>query len=681
VLTAQVSASTVSTPPPSDRISLAGVDVARVREKVRQRRLARLALGLGVVALFLWLRLLSGHPVGRPHLPSVDPLVVMPIVFFTMLTAVMLFSTVGIGRSPHVTYRPEQIEVGLADVVGIDVVKEEVVRTLQLFLDHQSFAERMGGRARRGILFQGGPGTGKTLTAKAMAAEAGVPFLFASGTSFHSSYQGATQRKVRRYFKALRKLARKEGGAIGFIDEFDAIALSRPSAAMTAAPALAAGSSSQLLGCGGLSGLPMASAAGSLGGVGVAAASVQTAFTGPGDGQMTVNELLVQMQSFDQPTGGQKLRGRLTDLVNLVLPLNRQLKGPGVPWANIMLLASTNTADRLDPALMRLTFDLPSKAGRRQIVDHFLSRKAHEPALDDEDRRDALAAITQGYSPAMLEGLLDEALVRAVEGGRTAMSWADVEHARMITEIGLGQPVGYTAHEERLIATHEAGHATMAWFVAPARRLEVLTIIKRRDSLGLLAHGDAEDVYTRSRAELRGLIQVAFGGQVAEELFFGDVSTGPGGDLLYATNVAAQMVGAAGMVDTLVSYNAISGSALSDSNLVGRVLGDSEGRRMVEDLLQEQKRVVRDLMSNNKHLVEALRDALLERHELIGPQITDVLEAAAARHGDLGRPGVAFADVVIDLTEDADRAADRVDRDADSAADRSASGDGERRVP
>ncbi|HEU0100830.1 MAG TPA: hypothetical protein VFR07_00755, partial [Mycobacteriales bacterium] len=231
--------------------------------------------------------------------------------------------------------------------------------------------------------------------------------------------------------------------------------------------------------------------------------------------------------------------------------------------------------------------------------------------------------------PAMLEGLLDEALVRAVEAGERAMRWCDVEHARLITEIGVGQPVGYTAHEERLIATHEAGHATVAHLLAPHRRLEVLTIIKRAGSLGLLAHGDVEDVYTRSRNEMSALVAIAFGGQVAEELFFdGDVSTGPSGDLQYATSVAAQMVGAAGMGDTLVSFAAVEGSTLGGQNLVGRVLGDSQGRAMVEELLQRQKGVVRALLHDNAHLVEALRDALLDRHELIGHEITDVLEAA-----------------------------------------------------
>jgi ATP-dependent Zn protease len=208
------------------------------------------------------------------------------------------------------------------------------------------------------------------------------------------------------------------------------------------------------------------------------------------------------------------------------------------------------------------------------------------------------------------------------------MSWHDVERARLLTEVGLGQPVGYTAHEERLIATHEAGHAVVAWLVAPHRRLEVLTIVKRGGSLGLLAHGDREDVYTRSRSELLGLVRIAFGGQAAEELFFGDVSTGPGGDLQYATEVAAQMVGASGMGGTLVSFAAVHGSSLADPGLVGRVLADTDGRRLVEELLAGQRDAARELLREHRHLVEALRDALLERHELVGSEITDVLEAA-----------------------------------------------------
>jgi ATP-dependent Zn protease len=603
-------------------------DVRVDRERLRRRRLWRVATVLGPVAAWLWYRLLVGDPVD-PGLPQVDWLVVTPVLFFVLLAVLLVGVQVGTGRSPHVLVRPEQIDVRLDDVVGIDVVKDEVVRSLQLFLSSTTFRRDMGGRARRGLLFEGGPGTGKTHTAKALAAEAGVPFLFATATSFQSSYQGATQRKIRRYFTALRAAARAHGGAVGFIDEFDAIGLSRRGVVAPAAAVAQPGTAGPLC-CGGLEGLPAVAAA---------PAAVAAPFTGGGDLGMAVNELLVQLQSIEAPSGATRLAGRLVGAVNLLLPEHRQLRAPAGAPANILLIASTNRADALDPALVRpgrfdqrLSFELPAKSGRRLLVDHFLARKAHAAELDEPERRDALAAVTQGYSPAMLEGLLDEALVQAVGQRRTAMTWTDVERARMVLEVGLGQPVDYTAHERRLIATHEAGHATVAWLVAPERRLEVLTIVKRRGALGLLAHGDREDVYTRSRAEMTALVQIAMGGQVAEELFFGDVSTGPGGDLQYATGVAAQMVGAVGMTGPLVSYAAAPGQ----EGLVARVLGDADARRAVEELLQAQKAAAHELLGAHRHLVEALRDALLERHELIGHEITDVLEAAArARVVDL----------------------------------------------
>jgi cell division protease FtsH len=607
-------------------------DVGVSRERLRRRRLALLIAWCGPVAAYLWWRIFRDQPVNIFNLPHVDWLVVTPVLFFVVLFILILGQFVFTGRSPHVIIRPEQLDVRLADVVGIDVVKDEVVRSLQLFLSHARFAREMGGRPRRGLLFEGGPGTGKTYTAKALAAEAGVPFLFASATSFQSSFQGATQRKVRQFFRALRKAARKNGGAVGFIDEFDAIGLARHGGS---AMAPTSNASSSLTCCGGLEGLPMSTL------TAVSPGLTSTPFVGGSDLQMAVNELLVQMQSFEEPTSRTKLVGKLVDALNLLLPSHRQLRAPSSAPANILLIASTNRADSLDPALLRpgrfdqrLSFELPAKKSRRELIDHFLARKAHSPELDLDERRDALAAVTQGYSPAMLEGLMDEALIQAVRENRPRMQWRDVERARMQVDVGLGQPVDYTDHERALIATHEAGHATVAWMVAPERRLEILTIIKRRGSLGLLAHGDREDVYTRSRTEMTALIQIAMGGQVAEELFFRDVSTGPSSDLLYATSIAAQMIGACGMSDTLVSYAAVHNTGFSDTNIVGRVLGDSDGRRRTEELLQRQKVTVRGLLENNQHLVSALRDALLDRHELIGHEITDVLEAARAAGPD-----------------------------------------------
>jgi ATP-dependent Zn protease len=384
--------------------------------------------------------------------------------------------------------------------------------------------------------------------AKAMAAEAGVPFLFVSGTSFQSMYYGATARKIRSYFKALRKAARTEGGAIGFIEEIDAIATVRGGMSAVPAPAGLSPAVRQLSvtpGCGGLEGLPSLGLLAGTPAVGsLPAGTLVHRAVSEGVGGV-VNELLVQMQSFDEPTGWQKVRARATDAVNLLLPAARQVRRPRTEPVDVMIIAATNRADSLDPALLRpgrfdrqIIIDLPDQRGRREIVDHFLTRKTHEAELDTDERRDALAGVTQGYSPVMIEHLLDEALVNAVRRGSVTMSWTDIEHARLVVEVGLGQPVGYTEHETRLIATHEAGHATVAHLLAPHRRLETLPIVKRAGALGLLAHGDTEDVYTRSRSELLALIRIAFGGQVAEELFFGDVSTGPSGDLHYVACAA-----------------------------------------------------------------------------------------------------------------------------------------------
>jgi ATP-dependent Zn protease len=611
-----------------DLVQARTADVGDSRERLRRRRLLKISVFLGIPAAFLWFRLITDDPFNVFALPSIDPMLLVPMLFFGALILVLVGSTIGAGRSPHVLYRPEQITTRLDDVIGIDPVKEDVVRSLNLFLAHKQFSEEMGGTPRRGLLFEGAPGTGKTHLAKAMAAEAGVPFLFVSATSFQSMYYGATARKIRSYFKALRKAARQEGGAIGFIEEIDAIAMSRGGMSATPAPDVVRSSTHSC----GMHSLPALGTSAQ-----VPATVINHSMTTEGTGGV-VNELLVQMQSFDEPTGAQKFQTWAVDKMNLLLPPHRQLKRPTPPSTNLLLIAATNRADNLDPALLRpgrfdrrLTFEAPAKNGRRQLIDHFLATKAHAPELDEDLHRDQLAAATNGYTPVMIEHLFDEALVNAVRRGDTGMSIPDVERARMVEEIGLGQPVAYTDYERRLIATHEAGHATAAYLCAPDRRLEVLTIIKRRQALGLLAHGDADDVFTRSRAQMLALIRIAMGGQVAEELFFGDVSTGPGGDLLYATNVAAEMVGSCGMADTLISYAAIQNSAFSDSNIVGRVLAEESGREGVEAILQEQKSVVKTLLVENRHLVAALRDALLDREELIGREITDVLDAARDR--------------------------------------------------
>jgi ATP-dependent Zn protease len=352
-----------------------------------------------------------------------------------------------------------------------------------------------------------------------------------------------------------------------------------------------------------------------------------------------VNELLIQLQSFDTPPGSIRMKGALVDMVNTWLPAGRQVRKPVAPAANILVIGATNRAADLDPALVRpgrfdrsIYFDLPSKSGRREILDYYLDKKAHDPELDDPDRRDALAAMTFGYSPVMLEHLLDEALVWALRRDADRLSWADVQHAKMTEEIGLAQPVEYAEAERRTIATHEAGHATVAWLVGKGRKLDVLSIVKRKQALGLLSHSAEEERFTTTRSEIHALIQIAFGGMVAEEMFFGETSSGVASDLQAATVAACQMVGSLGMGSSLVSAAALD----MPGNIVSKVTSFDAGRQEVDDLLQGAKSEVRAMLDDNRHVIEALRDALLDRDELVGTEILDVIASAEPVAG--GRP-------------------------------------------
>jgi ATP-dependent Zn protease len=585
-------------------------DVARQRERSRKFRLGRILVVLGPVAVWVWWRIVVGNPVhlGWPQISTSPEMrqYIPGLLLVGILAVVLVVPMLAAGRSPHASFRPSEIPVGFDDVVGIGVVKEEVIKTLNLFLAYRTFRERMGGNPRKAILFEGPPGTGKTHMAKAMAREAGVPFLFVSASAFQSMYYGQTNRKVRSFFKQLRKVARREGGAIGFIEEIDAIAGARSGMRSSATP-----------------------------GAGTARAveriDSREGITG------VVNELLVQLQSFDQPTMLERMRGALLDRVNRFLPPARHVTKRASAPPNILVIGATNRASDLDPALLRpgrfdrsLHFDLPSRSGRREIIDYYLSKKSHAPELDRDDRRDQLAAMTFAYSPVMIEHLFDEGLVWALRNGREAMDWSDVQQAKMTEEIGLKQPVEYTVDEKRTIATHEAGHAVVAYLVGVGRKLEVLSIIKRRDALGLLAHSDSEERFTRTRTELIASIQISFGGMTAEELFFGESGTGPSSDLAMATRVAAQMVGAFGMANSLVSFEAVEAGPIN-TGIVGRVLADEEGRAAVERMLNQAKSDVRTLLDENRHLVVGLRDALVEREELVGDEILEVLERAAAQ--------------------------------------------------
>jgi cell division protease FtsH len=586
-------------------------DVTRIRERNRQRRL-RYLLYLCIAAVGYWIwKVWNDQPlVGFPELTADSMIWLFPVVMIIVISMALVLPFVINGRNPAVRFSPEQITTRFEDVRGIDVVLEEVQRTLEIFLTYKTFKEDLGGNPRRGILFEGRPGTGKTHLAKAMAAEAGVPFFFVSAPSFISMFQGASALRIRGFYKVLKKAARKEGGAIGFIEEIDAIGGRRggmehsvefkQSRMMDVSP-----------------------------------------FTQGGDSSSMVNELLIQMQSFDTPPFGQRVLNKLVDLVNLFMPSARQIKKRKPEYSNVLIIGATNRADSLDPALMRpgrfdraLYFDLPSKNGRRELIDYFLERRTHDPEMDRDDLREELAGATLGYSPAMLEHIIDEAIVWALRDGRREFNWRDINRARLSEEIGLAQPVAYTDHEREIIATHEAGHAVSAYLSAKARKLEVLSIIKRRQALGLLAHSDTEERFTKTQSELESTLKIMLGGMAAELIFFGESGTGPSSDLRAATTLTAQMVGSLGMGQSLISYDAVDNGPHSSPNVVAKVLTNEDTKKEVDEILRNQRDQVRYLLETNRDLVEALRDALLDREELLGDEIIHVLEEAKARRKD-----------------------------------------------
>ena len=561
------------------------VDATAHREQQRQRRLWKLTALLGVPLLWFWVREFSGNPVspGLPAIiresPELSLLAVMMVIMLSMMVVPMMVA----GRSSHTVLRPKDSAIRLADVVGATATKREAVDTLNIFLNHQQFRQQMGGSARRGVLFEGPPGTGKTYLAKALAAEAGVPFLFISGTQFESMFYGQTNRKIRSYFKALRKAARKEGGAIGFIEEFDAIGLSRTG-------------------------------------------------MGKGNGRegSIVNELLVQMQSFDLPTSGQKFTNTIIDSLNRLLPDSMALPRPKLTMDNVLLIAATNRAADLDPALMRpgrfdrsIHFDLPPRTDRLAIAEYYLARKAHDTTVSAA----FIADLTAGYTPVRIERLLDESLVLALRAGKAEMNFKDVIDAQMVTEVGLSHDVGYHPDEKRRVAIHEAGHALLA--ALAGRDVKLASILRRSGSLGLVAHGDVDERYLRTPTEAHQLMVIAMGGRAAEIQEFGEASSGIASDLQVATVIAAQLVGMLGASSSLLSLEAA--HMMGANNLVAKVLHDEVARAKADELMDAAADRAACTLLEHRRALLALADALCDQDELNGDQVHAIVAGAMVK--------------------------------------------------
>jgi cell division protease FtsH len=524
------------------------------------------------------------HP--GDNLAQFRQFVVQAIVLmsFIVMQFVAMFWFLARGNS-YVIY-PNEYDVSFDDVRGQDAAVSSTKEVLRLFQGFKDF-KQMGGYPPHGILFEGPPGTGKTLMAKAIAGASGVPFLYATGSGFANMFIGIGNLKVRRLFTKARHLSDKYGGAVIFIDELDAVGGTRG--------AVSERSSER------------------------ATDRVMMAGMGMGGGMGIVNELLVQMDGLIVPRG-------IWRHVRRVLFRAR----PKVPFYNIMIIGATNRASTLDQALLRpgrfdrkIHVGLPSYDGRADIAAYYLAKVRHEP-IDMKK----LARMTIGYSPAQIKNLVNEALIFALQDGRDALRWDDLWQAKLAEEIGLKQPVVYTPREKEMVAVHEAAHAVAAYALRrEEQQIQVITIQKRESALGLVSRQPLEETYLSTQKQILADIQISLAGHVAEHIWYGQVTTGPSSDLQAATLRAAMYVGMYGMGRSLISASL---DADQLESAIGATLGDRDRRVEVDTLLNDCRDGVRNLLLKKRHVVEGVRDALLEREELIG----DEIEALMAELGE-----------------------------------------------
>jgi cell division protease FtsH len=526
---------------------------------------------------------------------SLSPILIQLLMafFFIIFQFVGLFWFLSRGRT-YVIY-PREYDVTFDDVRGQPAAVRASKEVLRLFLGFKRFKE-MGGYPPHGILFEGPPGTGKTLMAKAIAGATSVPFVYASGTSFANMFFGVGNLRISYLFRKARSLSDKYGGAVIFIDELDAVGGSRGAVQQSFSPDRAGGGWGPLK-------LVMPG--------------------GMGMGGMLVNELLVQMDGLVMP------RGLFWRHVKRFI-LRRK---PKVPFYNLLIIGATNRAETLDQALLRpgrfdrkIHVGLPDAEGRADIAQYYLAKVRHEPIDIGK-----LSRMSKGYSPARIKNVVNEALIFALQDGRDALRWDDLWQAKLAEEIGLKQPAKYTPREKEMVATHEAGHAVASYSLERGElQIQVITIQKREGALGLVHSQEVEELFTRNQKQILARIQVSLAGLVAEEIWYGQTTTGPGSDLENATRLAAAYVGLFGMGQSLISVGALQ-PTMMDGDPIRAVLSDPDRRKEIDELLNSCRRQVKTLLESKRRTVEGIRAALLEREELIGDEIEQLMAALGER--------------------------------------------------
>jgi cell division protease FtsH len=459
-----------------------------------------------------------------------------------------------IGKSDPRRFEAGSLTVTFDDVAGIDEAKAELEEVVD-FLRHPEKYTRLGGTAPKGVLLVGQPGTGKTLLARAVAGEAGVPFFSMNASEFVEMIVGVGASRARDLFQKAREAA----PAIVFIDELDAIGRARGAGSYSGANA---------------------------------------------EQEQALNQILTEMDGFSASEG-------------------------------VIVIGATNRPDVLDPALLRpgrfdrrVTVQAPDKAGRLAVLRVHTRRVP----LDEDVDLAALAAKTPGLVGAELRNLVNEAALAAARRDARAVARRDFEDALEKLVLGPKRPLVLGQRDRERIAYHEAGHAIVGLVLPEADPVTRVTITPRGHSLGVTYQAPDDDRYNFSEAYVRARIVGALGGRAAEELVYGDRTTGAENDLEQVTKLARMMVTRWGMSsgvgplslasrdDPYLSGDAATPAAKPLSEETARLV-DAEVRRIVDECYRRAK----ELLEAHRRELEALAAALLERESLDAAEVREVV--------------------------------------------------------
>jgi len=459
-----------------------------------------------------------------------------------------------IGKSEPKRFDGTALAVTFADVAGIDEAKAELEEVVD-FLKNPHKYTRLGGTAPKGVLLVGEPGTGKTLLAKAVAGEAGVPFFSMNASEFVEMIVGVGASRARDLFKKAREAA----PAIVFIDELDAIGRARGAGSYSGANA---------------------------------------------EQEQALNQILTEMDGFSAREG-------------------------------VIVIGATNRPDVLDPALLRpgrfdrrVTVQAPDKAGRLAVLQ---VHTRGVPLADDVDLA-GLAAKTPGLVGAELRNLVNEAALAAARRDAEAVARCDFEDALEKLVLGPKRPLVLSERDRERIAYHEAGHAIVGLVEPEADPVSRVTITPRGHSLGVTYQAPDDDRYNYTEAYVRARIVGALGGRAAEELVYGDRTTGAENDLEQVTKLARMMVTRWGMGS---GVGPLSLASRDDPYLGGgapapsaKPLSEEMARRVdaeVARIVDECYRRAKELLETHRDRLEALTRALLEHESLDEPEILAVV--------------------------------------------------------